>query len=145
MNMNTIETTLRAVEPVAPAAVSIREEFTLSEVGALARFYRGKIDRSTIWGTRLDTTTNWAVVVTGVSFTVAFGSPSATALPLVLVGLLVAVFLLQDARRYRCFNVWRARARLMETDFYVPMLRGPGGRRDRCCHVNRRVGGQGRR
>jgi uncharacterized membrane protein len=43
---------------------------------------------------------------------------------MVLVGLLVTVFLLFEARRYRYFNVWRARARLLETDFYAPMIRG---------------------
>jgi uncharacterized membrane protein len=41
-----------------------------------------------------------------------------------LVGLLVTVFLLFEARRYRYFNVWRARARLLETDFYVRMIMG---------------------
>ncbi len=34
--------------------------------------------------------------------------------------------LLFEARRYRYFNVWRARARLLETDFYAPMIRGEG-------------------
>jgi hypothetical protein len=34
---------------------------------------------------------------------------------MVLVGLIVTVFLLFEARRYRYFNVWRARARLLET------------------------------
>jgi len=55
---------------------------------------------------------------------------TAAALPLVLVGLLVAVFLLQAARRHRYFNVWRARARLMETDFDTSTLHGPCGRQD---------------
>ena len=45
---------------------------------------------------------------------------------MVLVGLIVSVFLLFEARRYRYFNVWRARARLLETDFYAPMIRGEG-------------------
>lgn len=49
-----------------------------------------------------------------------------SALPMVLVGLIVTVFLLFEARRYRYFNVWRARARLLETDFYAPMIRGEG-------------------
>lgn len=49
---------------------------------------------------------------------------------MVLVGLLVSVFLLFEARRYRYFNVWRARARLLETDFYAPMIRGEGVRLD---------------
>lgn len=36
----------------------------------------------------------------------------------------MAVFLLLELRRYRYFNVWRARCRLMETDIYGPLLRG---------------------
>jgi uncharacterized membrane protein len=40
--------------------------------------------------------------------------------------MLVVVFLLLESRRYRYFSVWRARCRLMETDLYVPMLRGQG-------------------
>src|SRR5262245_15344220 len=43
---------------------------------------------------------------------------------MVLVGLLVSVFLLFEARRYLYFNVWRARARLLETNFYAPMISG---------------------
>lgn len=128
MNAHTANLTIQTGQPNSANAQP--EDFTAAEMGALAHLYRGEVYRSTIWRTRLDTTTNWAVVVTGVSFTVAFGSPGATALPLILVGLLVAVFLLQEARRYRYFNVWRARARLMETDFYAPLLRGPGGLRD---------------
>jgi hypothetical protein len=35
--------------------------------------------------------------------------PGGFTLPLLLVGLLIAVFLGMEARRYRYFNVWRAR------------------------------------
>ncbi|WBU60904.1 DUF2270 domain-containing protein [Paracoccus albus] len=108
----------------------IFKEFSAAEIGAIAHLYRGEVYRSTIWRSRLDMTTNWTVVLTGVSLTVVFGSVSASPLPLILVGPLVAVFLLLEARRYRYFNVWRARARLLETDFYAPMLRGKQGRMD---------------
>ena len=77
-----------------------------------------------IWRTRLDNTTNWAVVALGIAVSVTFSSPQASPLPLVLVGVLIVVFLVFEARRYRYFNVWRARARWMETYFYAPMLRG---------------------
>ena len=30
-------------------------------------FYRGEMYRSTVWRTRLDTTTNWSVVTTGIA------------------------------------------------------------------------------
>ena len=36
--------------------------FGPAELGALARLYRGEVYRSTVWRTRLDATTNWAVV-----------------------------------------------------------------------------------
>jgi uncharacterized membrane protein len=56
----------------------------------------------------------------------SFAHPEASALPLVLIGVLIVVFLVFEARRYRYFNVWRARARWLETNFYAPMLRGEG-------------------
>ena len=105
-------------------------EFNAAEIGAIAHLYRGEVYRSTIWRTRLDNTTNWAVVTTGIALSATFSSAEASPLPMVLVGLLVTVFLLFEGRRYRYFNVWRARARLLETDFYAPMLRGEGIRFD---------------
>lgn len=125
----TAATPIRQFQPDAAVAAA-SPEFTAAELGAIAHLYRGEVYRSTIWRTRLDTTTNWAVVVTGIALSIAFGSPTSTPLPLLLVGLLVAVFLLLEARRYRYFNVWRARARLLETDFYAPMLRRSGGHPD---------------
>src|SRR5215831_10898406 len=103
-----------------------KAEFTAAEIGAIAHLYRGEVYRSTVWRTRLDSTTNWAVVTTGIALSVTYSSTEASPLPLVLVGLLVSVFLLFEARRYRYFNVWRARARLLETDFYAPMIKGEG-------------------
>src|SRR6201997_858911 len=111
-------------EPTPPKARKL--EFTAAEIGALAHLYRGEVYRSTVWRTRLDSSTNWAVVTTGIALSATYSSAEASPLPLVLVGLLVTVFLLFEARRYRYFNVWRARARLLETDFYAPMIKGEG-------------------
>lgn len=102
----------------------IRRPLDSAEMGALAHLYRGEVYRSTIWRTRLDNTTNWSIVTMGIALSSSFSSPEASPLPLILVGLLVAVFLTFEARRYRYFNVWRARARWMETNFYAPLLRG---------------------
>ena len=107
-----------------------RPEFNASEIGALAHLYRGEVYRSTVWRTRLDSSTNWAVVTTGIALSATYSSASASPLPMLLVGLLVSVFLLFEARRYRYFNVWRARARLLETDFYAPLIRGQGAKQD---------------
>src|SRR5271157_1511639 len=114
-------------EPALPTTQKL--EFSAAEIGALAHLYRGEVYRSTVWRTRLDSTTNWAVVTTGIALSATYSSAEASPLPMVLVGLLVCVFLLFEARRYRYFNVWRARARLLETDFYAPMLSHEGARR----------------
>lgn len=98
------------------------------EVGAIAHLYRAEVYRSTIWRQRLDQTTNWAVISTGIGLSVSFASVSASPFPIVLVGLLCVVFLMLEARRYRFFYVWRFRARVLEIAFYVPMLRGEGAR-----------------
>ncbi|MBT8472821.1 MAG: DUF2270 domain-containing protein, partial [Marinicaulis sp.] len=97
-------------------------EFDNAAVGALAHLYRGEVYRSTIWRTRLDTTTNWAVVTLGIALSISFSDPDASPLPLLLVGVLIAMFLILEARRYRYFNVWRARARWIEMHFYAPLL-----------------------
>jgi len=101
-----------------------RRPFDSTEIGALAHLWRGEVYRSTVWRVRFDNTTNWAVVTTGIAFSASFSAASASPLPLALVGLLVVFFLLIEARRYRYFNIWRLRARALETNFYVPMLRG---------------------
>lgn len=106
----------------SPPPLIERKTLDSAEVGAVAHLYRGEVYRSTIWRTRLDTTTNWAVVTLGVALSISFSSPEASPLPLVLVGVLIILFLMLEARRYRYFNVWRARARWLETHFYAPLL-----------------------
>ena len=100
--------------------------FGAAEIGVLAHLYRGELYRSTVWRTRLDATTNWAVVSTGLALSLTFSSAAASPLPLVLVGLLVAVFLHTEARRYRFFDFWRVRAHILETQFFGPILLGEG-------------------
>ncbi|MCT4332664.1 DUF2270 domain-containing protein [Paracoccus sp. YLB-12] len=99
-----------------------RTRLDSAEMGVIAHLYRGEIYRSTLWRTRLDTTTNWSVVTLGVALSIAYSSPQASPLPLVLVGILIFFFLMLEARRYRYFNVWRARCRWMELHFLAPML-----------------------
>ena len=110
--------------PEAAAGAATPRAFSAAEIGAIGHLYRAEIYRSTVWRTRLDSTTNWAVVTTGIALSATFSSADASPLPMALVGLIVCMFLLLEARRYRYFNIWRARARLLETDFFTPMLRG---------------------
>jgi len=99
-----------------------RPPLSPAEIGALAHLYRGEVYRSVQWRTRLDITTNWAVVTLGVALSISYSSPEASPLPLILVGILIIFFLMLEARRYRFYNVFRARARWLEKHFYAPML-----------------------
>src|SRR6266853_3217546 len=99
--------------------------FNTADIAALSHLYRGELYRSTVWRTRLDTTTNWAVLTTGIALSLTFSSESASPLPLVLVGLLVATFLHIEARRYR-FLIFGACVRMSSkcissVQFFVAM------------------------
>lgn len=118
------------MEGVRQGRDAARGTFSPAEIGAIAHLYRGEVYRSTAWRSRLDNTTNWSVVTIGVALSLSYSTPTASPLPLILVALLVVVFMLLEARRYRYFNVWRARCRLMETDCIAPMLAGEGIVRD---------------
>lgn len=92
---------------------------------AMVHFYRAEVARASTWRTRLDATTNWAVITVGAILTFAFGSPQNPHFVILLVLLLVFTFLSIEARRYRYYALWSYRVRLMETDFFAAMLAPP--------------------
>ena len=92
-------------------------------ISAVVHLYRGELHRANAWRIRLDNTTNWAVLTTAGLLTFSFrdGTNSHWVL---LVGLaLITVFLAFEARRFRLADVWRARVRMIEENFYAPLLR----------------------
>lgn len=94
-------------------------------VTAMVHLFRAEIQRANVWRQRLDTTTNWAVVATGATLSIAFSQAEIHHGIIILNTLLVLWFLLIEARRYRYYELWSYRVRLMETDFYAPMLVPP--------------------
>ena len=96
-------------------------EFT----SALTAYYHAEIDRSNTWRQRLDATTNWAVITTGASLAFAFASSTNHHGLIILATCLVTFFAWIEARRYRYYELWSYRARLMETDFFAAMLVPP--------------------
>jgi uncharacterized membrane protein len=104
--------------------------FGTAEIGALAHLYRGEMYQSKIWRNRLDTTGNWAVVITGIALSLSFSNASSSPIPLLLVPWVVVIFLLFEARRYLYYDLFRVRVRVMEINFYGPILRGERIRTD---------------
>ena len=96
---------------------------------AMAHFYRGEVQRSNTWRNRLDTTTNWAVLTTGAMLSFAFSTPNSPHFVIPVDSLLVAIFLLMEARRYRYYEIWASRVRVMETGYLAQIL-APEGVRD---------------
>jgi uncharacterized membrane protein len=89
----------------------------------LSHFYRGELARSDTWRTRLDATTNWALTTAAAVVSLAFASSQASHV-IVLVGhFLVWTFLMLEARRYRYYDLWIRRVRLLEEGFLLPALR----------------------
>jgi uncharacterized membrane protein len=94
---------------------------------AMVHFFRAEISRANVWRQRLDTTTNWAVVTTAAALSIAFGQQQENYAVILLNILLVTLFWVIEARRYRYYEVWSSRVRLMETDFFAAMLVPPFG------------------
>lgn len=92
---------------------------------AMVHFFRAEIARANVWRQRLDTTTNWAVVITAAVISVAFSEPTGHHSVIILSTILITLFLFIEARRYRYYELWSSRVRLMETDFYAAMLVPP--------------------
>lgn len=92
---------------------------------ALVHLYRAEVSRANTWRNRLDVTTNWALITTSAAITFAFSDPNAHHSVIILSTLLITLFLFIEARRYRYYELWSYRIRLIETDFYAAMLAPP--------------------
>ncbi|MBV9960252.1 MAG: DUF2270 domain-containing protein [Acidobacteria bacterium] len=111
---------------VAPRQLSPSEFNT-----AMIHFYRGEVQRSNTWRNRLDTTTNWAVLTAGATLSFVFSSPNNPHFVIPINSLLVAIFLLMEARRYRYYEIWSSRVRVLETGYFAQMLAPDGVEQDK--------------
>jgi uncharacterized membrane protein len=91
-------------------------------VNAMSHFYRGEMGRIMIWRTRLDTTTNWAVTSSTAIITIAFSNIGVPHLIFFFNLAIVWIMLWIEARRYRFYDAFRARVRMLEAHFLVPMV-----------------------
>ena len=89
---------------------------------AMIHFYRGEVQRSNTWRNRLDTTTNWAVITAGATLSFVFSSPNNPHFVIPINSILVVIFLLMEARRYRYYEIWSSRVRILETGYFSHLL-----------------------
>jgi uncharacterized membrane protein len=122
-NISTLAEEVKVRQKSASDPISLAQKLAPAEFNtAMVHFYRGEIQRSNVWRTRLDTTTNWAVITTGATLSFVFSSPDAPHFAIPINTILVAIFLFMEARRYRYYEVWANRVRVLETGYFAPML-----------------------
>jgi uncharacterized membrane protein len=96
-------------------------------VNAMSHFYRGELGRTLVWRQRLDTTTTWAITTTSTLCTVAFSFPVVPHFIFFFNLVIVAIMLWIESRRYRFYDAYRARVRMLECHFLVPIVAQKAG------------------
>lgn len=91
-------------------------------VNAMIHFYRGELSRIMVWRQRLDVTTTWAITSSTGIITVAFTYPQVPHIVFFFNLALVWIMLWIESRRYRFYDAFRGRVRMLESHFLVPMV-----------------------
>lgn len=108
-------------DPTSPERREIGRKI-VDESGGLgstmAHLYRGETDHMTTWRQRLEQTTYWAVTLMAAILTWTFSNRSNSHY-ILLVGLIaVGAFSQVEARRYRGYDVWRLRVRILQKNLF---------------------------
>ena len=108
-------------DPEAPEEREIGRETVDQSTGlgsVVAHFYRGEMSRVTTWRGRLDTTINWAVTIVSAILIYAFSSQGNDIV--LLAGIvIITMFLGIETRRYQGYDVFRARARMLQENLWA--------------------------
>jgi uncharacterized membrane protein len=103
---------------------------------ALAHLYRGEVNRLTVWHVRLDTTTNWAILLTTGMTTFTLGSERTPHYVLLLGLAIMGMCLLIEARRFQHVHHSAYRLHLLEAGYFRGELMGDTAPawREQLCH-----------
>ncbi|HYI84314.1 MAG TPA: DUF2270 domain-containing protein [Acetobacteraceae bacterium] len=91
-------------------------------ITVVAHFHRAEIGRMAGWRDRIDRTTNWAITVVAGMLSVSLSTPTAHHGVLLFAMVLVLLLLAIEARRYCFFDVFRARVRQLERNYYAQIF-----------------------
>lgn len=110
--------------PVPPPAVpSNPSQWTQQFVNAMSHLYRGELGRIMVWRQRLDATTTWAIGTTTTIIGISFTYRDAPHILFVMNMVMCWILLWIEGRRYRFYDAFRARVRVLEAHFFVPLLK----------------------
>jgi uncharacterized membrane protein len=109
-------------EPPPASKGKTPPRFDNSYVNAMSHFYRGELGRIMIWRQRLDVTTSWAITLSSAVFGFAFADRDVPHIIFFFNVAVVWMLLWIEARRYRFYDAFRARVRMLEAHFLVPIV-----------------------
>ncbi len=106
-----------------PQDLNIGEKLSRGEtITALTHYYRAEVSRSLAWRQRLDRTTNWAVGTTAAFLGFGFSHPEITHAFFLFGVSIVYILLYVEARRYRFYDAYEYRVRLLHQNFIYGVL-----------------------
>ncbi|MEW6634284.1 MAG: DUF2270 domain-containing protein [Pseudomonadota bacterium] len=112
-----------ALAALPPSPIAYPIKLTSSEFATtMSHFHRAEIARMAGWRDRLDRTSNWSITVVAAMLSVSLSTPSAHHGVLLFAMLLVTLLLWIEARRYRFFDVYRARVRQIERHYFAQIF-----------------------
>ncbi|WP_337183121.1 DUF2270 domain-containing protein [Shinella sp.] len=121
-DMSPSSLSLEARRPASPPLPGTSVE----TINTMVHYYRGELGRMAGWRDRIDRTTNWAITVVAALLSVSLSTPTSHHGVLLFAMLLVTLLLLIEARRYRFFDVYRARVRQLERFYFAEILNPRG-------------------
>jgi uncharacterized membrane protein len=111
-----------SLEPQMPTGMP-ETGLTSSEfVNTMSHFHRAEILRMAGWRDRLDLTSNWAITVVAAMLSVSLSTATAHHSVLLFAMMLILLLLWIEARRYRFFDVYRARVRQFERYYFAQVF-----------------------
>ena len=93
-------------------------------VTVMVHYYRGELGRMAGWRDRIDRTSNWAITVVAAMLSLSLSTPTAHHSVVLFAMLLITLLLMIEARRYRFFDVYRDRVRLVERHYFARAIDG---------------------
>lgn len=91
-------------------------------LSTLPHYYRGEVSQANNTQSRIDQTTNWAITLLAALLSIVFSANDMPAY-LLLVGVAVlGIFLVYEIRRYRYFDLHRARVRFVQENVFANAL-----------------------
>jgi uncharacterized membrane protein len=106
---------------------TLRDDKTLNRtetITAVIHYYRAESARALAWRERLDRTTNWAVAASAAFLGFTYSHPEITHAAFMFGLAMVYILLFVEARRFRFYDAYEYRVRLLHQEFVANLLKG---------------------